>query len=169
MKRRANPPTKPATAVSPPSSSPSGNRSTNASARSIPAAKAAAYDLPLVPNSPPSRASRLAAEKPTAASKAIRTVLTAACHPPAHGRTSLFHAPLGAPRAPPVNLEAVRADLEAPTEAGKVLQVHGTRLELRDAPTTLADKVMVVILSQLVARTATKVEPAYQPQLGEKI
>jgi hypothetical protein len=34
---------------------------------------------------------------------------------------------------------------------------------LRDAPTILADKV-VVVLGQLVALTVTKVEPAYEPK-----
>ena len=63
MNKRANPPTNPATAASPPSSRASGKRSTNASASSIPAAKAAAEERPLAPNSPPSRARRLRRRK----------------------------------------------------------------------------------------------------------
>ena len=58
-------------------------------------------------------------------------------------------------------------DLEASTGPWKVLQVHRAPLELRDVPTILTDKVVVVILGQLVARTVTKVEPAYEPKLGE--
>ena len=42
------------------------------------------------------------------------------------------------------------------------MQVHRAPLELRNAPTILTDKV-VVILGQLVARTVAKVQPAYQP------
>src|SRR5215203_762303 len=165
--RSANPPTNPATAVSPPSSRPSGKRSTNASASSIPAANAAERDRPLDPRSPPSKARRLAAEKPTAASEAIRIALTpATSHSPQRPRS---HAPLPARRARPVNLEAVGTDLEVGADAGQILQVHRTPLELGDAPTTLTDEVVVVILGQLVARTVSKVEPAHEPKPGEKV
>src|SRR5829696_6274092 len=165
--RRANPPTNPATAVSPPSSRPSGKRSTNASASSIPAAKAAERDRPMAPNSPPSRARRLAAEKPTAASEAIRIALTTARHPPQRpgSHSSLSHTR----RARPVDLEAVGPDLEASASQKTVLQVHGAPLELSDAPTILTDEVVVAILGQFVARTVTKVEPADEPQPAEKV
>ena len=60
-------------------------------------------------------------------------------------------------------------DLEVNADSGKALQIHGTHLELSDAPTVLTDKVVVVVLSQLVARTLAKVEPAHEPKPGEKV
>jgi hypothetical protein len=59
--------------------------------------------------------------------------------------------------------------LEVAADTGEALQVHGTPLELLDASTVLTDKVVVVVLSQLVARTLTKVEPAHDPKPGEKV
>src|SRR5215203_2132522 len=154
---RANPPTNPATAVSPASSRPSGKRSTKASASSIPAAKAAESDLPLAPNSPPSKARRLAAVKPTAASTDIKMPLT-----PAHMHRRAC--PLTACGARSVHLQAVGADPEIPTGTRNPAQVQRALLELRDLPAPLADEVVVMILRELVARTSPKIQPPYQPQ-----
>ena len=81
----------------------------------------------------------------------------------------LPHALLPAIRARPVNLQAVGTDLEVATDTGKALQIQRTLLELRDAPAVLTDKVVVMVLGQLVARTATKVQPANEPQLREEV
>src|SRR5215212_7106315 len=109
---RANPPTNPATAVSPASSRLSGKRSTNASASSIPAEKAAENDRPLAPSSPPSRARRLAAVKPTAASAEVKMALT-----PTHQYRRDRALPAIGARS--IHLQAVGADLEIIDSDGK--------------------------------------------------
>src|SRR5215203_5536648 len=155
---KANPPTNPATAVSPASSRPSGKRSTNASASSMPAAKAAESDLPPAPNSPPSNARRLAAAKPAPASAARRIALTST-HP-----RRCAHAPLPASRARAVHLQAVGADLEIATGRGKALQVYRTLLELRNISTPFTDEVVMMVLGELVARATAEIQPPHEPQ-----
>ncbi len=156
---KANPPTNPAIAARSASSSPSGKRSTNASASRIPAANAAEYDLPLAPNSPPSNANKLAPAKPIAATAAMRIAFT--------GAAPLL--PLPARGAPPVDLETVGADLEIAADLGQPSKIQRTLLELRHAAAILADEVVVVVLGQLVARAVAEVEPAHQSQLREQV
>src|SRR5918998_348312 len=158
---RTKPPTNPAIAVSPARSKPSGKRSTKASASSIPAAKAADRDRPLAPNSPPSKASRLAPVKPTAASTDMRIALTPAPQDRLAG-------PLAALGARPVYLQTVGVDPKITRGDGKPAQVQRALLELRDLPAPLADEVMVMVLRELVARTSAQIQPPHQSQPREE-
>src|SRR5215210_5086340 len=109
-----NPPTNPPIAPPAASSNPSGKRSAKARASRIPAANAAEYDRPRALSSPPSKATRLAPENPTAASTANTTALTGAAPetaPPATPRRS---------PSTPVPIPQKAAEYSHPRTAGEV-------------------------------------------------
>src|SRR5918997_1409581 len=158
---RTKPPTNPAIAASPASSKPSGNRSTNARASRIPAANAAEYDRPFALTSPPSKARRLAPEKPIAATKARTSALTSSRFAPG---SALY---LLAACASSVELEAVGADFEV--QAIQASGIEGALLELGDGAARLTDQVVMMVLGQLVARAISEVQPPHRPDLREKV
>jgi hypothetical protein len=82
---------------------------------------------------------------------------------------ALTDAPLPAIGTRTVYLQAVGANLEVAPDAGEITQIERTSLELRDLPATLADEVVVMVLCQLVTRTATQIQPPHQPQPRKKI
>jgi len=66
-----------------------------------------------------------------------------------------------------VDLEAVGAHLEV--HASQAPEVEGTFLELGDVAAGLTDKVMVMVLGQLVTRAVAKIQPPHRPDLREEV